>query len=78
MSTAAVINLIQHVRRQEGHPEGSGAAIPKLEGHGAEPSGELLIPSPTLPCLANGPLLLSPESQTSVLRTTSLMEVWVR
>lgn len=49
MSTAAVINLIQRVRRQEGRPEGSGAAIPKLETNGAESAGDLSIPSLTLP-----------------------------
>ena len=39
MSTAAPINLIQRVRRQEGSTERSGAVIPKEESPGAESLG---------------------------------------
>ena len=39
MSTAAPINLNQHMRRQEGSTERSGAVIPEEESPGAESPG---------------------------------------
>lgn len=47
---AAGINLISHVRRQEGSTEGLGALIPKEEGRKTESSGILrTLPHPQSP-----------------------------
>lgn len=60
MSTAAVINLIQHVRRLEGSAEDSGAVIPKAEGRGVELFWVLSNPFAPSPSIAKPATVTEP------------------
>lgn len=79
MSTAAAINLIQHMSRQEGSTESSEAVIPEKESHRAESLGVLAnpsVPSPQHCWVSDCYWALTPER--SVLRITALAKLWMR